>query len=165
MLLLIGGIAGCGMNGAAELRGKWVGVPDTAAAKAQREADRYRALTDTAASDAAPAETADRPAVVSDWEQHDVRVELEFIDAAQVRLALSGDATGQPVQGTWKVLEKGPAGMVIEIVTPAAGEEGEATRRRFELGFDRREDGLVGFTFNEVGADRRLGSLYFQRPQ
>lgn len=174
LALLAASLAGCGLGAADELTGRWVGVPDTSAARAQREAAKYQELvaasggdaSATSADSAAPAAGGDRPqrpAVVTDWEQFDVEVALDFVDSDTVRMQISGEATGEPVVGQWKVVESGPAGLVIEVRTPGVGDAAPPVRRRFEIELDRREQGVVGFTLNEVGADRRLGSLYFRR--
>ena len=176
ILTLCGGsFLGCGLNGAAELQGKWIGTPDNAAAQAEREAAKYNELVAaTNPADAAEETEQDgprRPVMVTDWEHYDVTVTLEFLDARRVRLTAACDVAGSPVEGEWKIVESGPAGVVIEVITPGDatgepdGETARPVRRRFELGLDRRESGLVGFTFNEVGADRRLGTLYFRRAE
>ncbi|MCA9260981.1 MAG: hypothetical protein KDA61_17320 [Planctomycetales bacterium] len=165
---------GCGQRGANELVGKWKGRPDTAEWRAQRDQMRFGSgVTDEAS--VAPAR-ADAP---TDWESYDVSVSLEFIDRKRARMQMN-DAP--PVEAQWSVVQQGPASVVVEFATAARAEDeaprggtdgvddsaterrdSATVRRRFELLTDRRDGTLEGFVFAEVGADRRLGTLYFER--
>ncbi|MBX3425663.1 MAG: hypothetical protein KF688_08290 [Pirellulales bacterium] len=170
-LLVLIPLAGCGHGPARTLEGTWVGKPDTVAARGERDENKYRELVAASGGltiDGDDDASARPPALVTDWERHDVEVTLDLQANQRVRLAINGAVDGAPVEGTWKIVESGPAGVVIEIVTPAAPEgagDPEPVRRRFELGLDQRSDGLDGFTLHEVGADRRLGALYFRRAE
>ena len=104
---------------------------------------------------------------MTDWENYDLSVSLDFVDHGRVELSISGGAAAEglePVSGKWHVLSTTPIGCTIEVET--AGENSAAVvRRKFELIFDEREGECVGFTLREVGADRQLGMLYFRRPE
>ena len=62
-----------------------------------------------------------------------------------------------------RVLETSPIGCTIEVET-ATGTGLQAELRYFQLETDVREGTLTGFLLAELGADRKLGSLYFRRP-
>jgi hypothetical protein len=112
----------------------------------------------------------------TDWEQYDVQIFLEFEHSQQVSMSLANEA--EPRSGSWRVVRETPMGLVIEIETsrnePSGSQEmsgqGEVSteRRRFELQLtldDRSENGqsCLGFRLIELGADPRLGAIYFQR--
>jgi hypothetical protein len=112
----------------------------------------------------------------TDWEQYDVQIFLEFARSQQVSMSLANEA--EPRSGSWRVVRETPIGLVIEIETsrdePSGSQEmsgqGEVSteRRRFELQLtldDRSENGqsCIGFRLIELGADPRLGAIYFQR--
>jgi hypothetical protein len=112
----------------------------------------------------------------TDWEQYDVQIFLEFERSQQVSMSLANEA--EPRSGSWRVVRETPIGLVIEIETsrnePSGSQEmsgqGEVSteRRRFELQLtldDRSENGqsCLGFRLIELGADPRLGAIYFQR--
>jgi hypothetical protein len=112
----------------------------------------------------------------TDWEQYDVQIFLEFEHSQQVSMSLANEA--EPRSGSWRVVRETPIGLVIEIKTsrnePSGSQEmsgpGEVSteRRRFELQLtldDRSENGqsCLGFRLIELGADPRLGAIYFQR--
>jgi hypothetical protein len=157
---------GCQQRNAAKLVGSWVGKPDSAAARAEREAAKYDDLVSVEpdeGEEAPKVSQAEHVAERSDWEAYDVEVELEFTDLQHVKLALADGS--QPIDGRWVVIETSPTGLTIEIIS---GEEPPPpTRRRFLVELDEREGDTFGFLLSEVGTDRQLGSLYFtsrQRP-
>lgn len=143
------------------LQGRWVGTPDTAEARARREAQRYDDPLQT------EEESPNGPGPKTDWEAFDVTVQLDFLSHSEVVLSLAGE--NQPVKGTWEVLESTPAGALIQIDTPApaspGNDEAGVVRRQFRIEYDLRDGELVGFLMTEAGADPRLGALYFRRPE
>lgn len=150
--------SGCQQRTAGELHGRWVGKPDSAAAKTAREAEKYGDDPPQAQADAT------LPKQATDWEAIDVQVELNFVSGSALELSLAG--LGSKVQASWSIIETSPTGCTIEVVTATStAEDGTAAseRRRFELLFDERDGTLVGFELSEVGADRQVGALYFQR--
>ena len=186
VLLLAAITAGCRERMADQLLGRWIGRPDTAVARGTREAGRYQDLA------AGPAPTGrqveakssaedqqDSPLLavpMSDWERYDVRILLEFADAQRVHMSLADGS--EPRSGVWRVVQQTPVGLVIEIETRARGlDEGQVVtplgstgcqRRRFELQFDydhrsARGQRCIGFRLVELGADPRLGAIYFKR--
>jgi len=181
LLALLGG-SGCQQQVVGTLQGRWVGVPDTAAARAERESQKYGDMAPTAEASSASV----APERVTDWESYDLSVSLDFVDHERVKIFISGgaDAEGlEPVSGKWHILSTTPIGCTIEVETAGevgagevrtgevgtGGEQNEnsaaVVRRKFELIFDEREGECVGFTLREVGADRQLGMLYFRRPE
>lgn len=150
--------AGCQQRTVANLLGEWVGRPDTAAARAEREAKKYG---DKHSADQRPA-SQERPETVTDWQQVDIGVKFHFVSHTELEMSLA-DGT-EPFSGTWQVLETSPSGCTIEVET-ATGPEQSAELRQFQLEMDEREGALIGFLLTEVGADRQLGALYFRRPQ
>jgi len=163
LLLALVGVSGCQQRAANKLLGKWEGRPDTAAARGERESLKYG---DTS-SDVAP-ESGDE-ADLTDWESYDLSVSLEFFDHKRLEMSLSDGSDS--VSGQWRVVSTTPIGCTIEVETAgeAAESEGEESaavvRRQFQLDLDELEGECVGFTLMEVGADRRLGMLYFSRPE
>ncbi len=145
--------AGCQQRIATSLLGKWEGVPDTAAARQSREAEKYGDKSDPGA----PESKAKPP---TDWEAYDIRVVLDFVSRSDVKLSL--DNGSQPVEGTWNMVQAGPVACTIEIETQTA-EDGGAELRRYKLELDERDGQLYGFIMTELGADRGLGALYFRR--
>jgi hypothetical protein len=112
----------------------------------------------------------------TDWEQYDVQIFLEFARSQQVSMSLANEA--EPRSGSWRVVRETPIGLVIEIETSRNEQSGSqeipvqggvsTERRRFELQLtldDRAENGqsCIGFRLIELGADPRLGAIYFQR--
>ncbi len=191
LLLLVGSTAGCRDRHADQLLGRWIGQPDTAAARGARETLRYQNLTGRQ-KPSVPLERDDqrvesdkladtqrgspREAQVSDWERYDVQIVLEFIRTGRVNMSLADGS--EPQWGVWHVVQQTPVGLVIEIETRESGQEKDqgvsasdrirSQRRRFELQFET-DPGVVGsgrwvgFRLVEVGADPRLGALYFKR--
>ncbi len=153
--LLLLSTLGCQQRMAANLLGEWVGRPDTAEARAEREAEKFgdRRSGDTLGRSSEP---------ITDWEQVDVGVRFHFVSPTQLQMSLANDA--EPHSGTWRVLETLPTGCEIEVET-ATGPEQSVEIRRFRLEMDNHEGSLVGFLLTEAGADRQLGALYFRRPQ
>jgi hypothetical protein len=112
----------------------------------------------------------------TDWEQYDVQIFLEFARSQQVSMSLANEA--EPRSGSWRVVRETPIGLVIEIETSRNEQSGSqevpvqggvsTERRRFELQLtldDRSENGqsCIGFRLIELGADPRLGAIYFKR--
>jgi hypothetical protein len=112
----------------------------------------------------------------TDWELFPVLIRLEFAPGQLVKMSL-GDHLGQR-SGTWQVVEETPMGVVVEIETvknrEISSQENENStivqteRRRFELHLDYEgptgQGGpCTGFRLVEVGADPRLGAIYFKR--
>lgn len=157
-LLLLLGAVGCQQRTAAKLLGEWVGRPDTAAARAQREAEEYG---DTRSADQ-PGALQETSEIVTDWQKVDVGVKFRFVSRTQLEMSLA-DGT-EPRSGTWQVLETSPTGCTIEVESDT-GPEQSAELRRFKLKVDERDGTLTGFLLTEMGADRQLGALYFRRPQ
>jgi len=172
-LAVVVGTAGCQHRDAGMLLGRWIGRPDSAAARAEREAQKYgdaRPSSDAVAqlighSDAAA--PPEQQAGKTDWEQYDVAVLLNFVSRGRIEMSLA-DGT-QSRSGWWRMIESGPAGCSIEVETNASktpyngAEPGELQRRRFQIDFDLRDGACVGFLLTEAGADRQLGALYFRR--
>lgn len=155
--LLLLSTAGCQQKMAADLLGEWEGRPDTAAARAKREAEKYG---DKPSDD--PNRTSENAREkVTDWEQYDIAVKFNFVSRTQLEMSLA-DGT-EPRSGTWQILETSPTGCIIEVET-ATGPEQSPEARHFQLEMDERDSTLFGFLLTEVGADRQLGALYFRRP-
>ena len=152
LLLVFCTLAGCQQRTASKLLGKWEGIPDTAAARQAREAEKY--------GDPPAEDQADDSSPVTDWEAYDIKVQLDFASRTDVKLALDNGL--EPVAGTWHMVQAGPTACTIEIETPTSGENAPELRR-FKLELDDRDGKLQGFLMSEVGADRGLGALYFRR--
>ncbi len=161
---------GCRGNVADNLQGRWIGKPDTAAELASREAKRYhdpsRAATQHTDSKETPnTATAD----ITDWEQYDVHILLNFVDDQRLEMSLTDGA--QPLSGNWHIVQSSMTSLLIEVETKtmaASGENGkpgESEWRRFDLQLDYEDDRCIGFRMNESGADPRLGSIYFTREE
>lgn len=153
------GLAGCQATPQGELLGTWVGRPDTDAARAAREAERFgNAPTEATLTEGEPADR------VTQWQRFDVALRLEFLNRAEARLQLDDRP---PQEALWRLSAVGPASAVLELDVPSAAAADDVAprvvRRRFDLLFDRTAGRLTGFTLTEVGADRNLGALYFQR--
>ena len=161
---LMFGSLGCQQRVSSELLGQWIGRPDTAAARAQRETQRYGGPA-SAEEDNIPATTSPRK---TDWESFDVVVALNILSSSELEMSLEGGS--EPRRGSWRILDISTTGCTIEIQTEsktelnASGDAGQTTNRRFDLELDQREGELVGFLMTEVGADRELGAIYFSRP-
>jgi len=169
LLLIVLGASGCKQRVAGELLGRWVGVPDTAAARAERESQKYGEVT-SEGEEVVPESVASK--IATDWESFDLSVALDFVDYERVEMTLSGESVAaglEPVSGKWHIVSTSPVGCTIEVETAGAAGEGEksaaAVHRHFQLNLDEREGECVGFTLMEVGADRQLGMLYFHRPE
>lgn len=188
ILLLVGITAGCRDRRADSLLGRWLGQADTVADQEARETARYQSPAARSTAPAPPANgpqgalsAAVRPAATmavetSDWERYDVRILLEFRRSQQVTMSLADGS--EPRAGIWRVVHTTPAGLVIEIKTRGSGQEidqpiptmgeSQVERRRFELQLDYdtrsgKSQECVGFRLIELGADPRLGALYFKR--
>ena len=149
--------SGCQQRVANLLLGEWVGQPDTATERERREAEKYGdELNEEESSDS----TAKKD-LSTDWEAYDVTVTLDFVSRTDISFAMDG--TGKPVAGTWSILQSGPSDCTIEVKTPT-GRDGTEELRRYRLELDQRDGDLHGFLLTEVGSDRNLGALYFQRP-
>lgn len=148
--------SGCQQRVANQLLGEWQGQPDTTEQRELREAEKYGDKPEKEDSQTSPAKD-DTP---TDWEAYDVAVSMNFVSRTEVSIAIDGNA--QPVSGTWNILQSGPSDCTIEVKTPT-GKEGAEELRRYRLELDLREGDLHGFLMTEVGADRTLGALYFQR--
>jgi len=155
-------LGGCQQRTVGQLLGKWVGSPDTAAARADREAQKYG---ETSAQGKGQAIEPDR---ITDWERYDQSVSLHFVDHERLEMSLSGGSGTdeskpggvESLTGKWRVVSTTPIGCTIEVET----EDGTTVvRRQFQLDWDEQEGQCVGFTWIEVGADRQLGTLYFCR--
>ena len=152
---MLASLVGCQQRTANELLGSWEGRPDSAAARQQREAEKYGDQTPDGKE---PDPSSETP---SDWEAYDVAITMEFVSRTELAFSLTGDSS--PVEGSWKMLQAGPSSCTIEVTSPT-GAEGSDELRRFHLELDQREGALHGFLLSEVGADRGLGALYFSRP-
>ena len=161
LLLLLATATGCQQRAASILQGRWEGRPDTAEARAQREAEKYG---DEPTAEAVAAKTS-RAKPTSDWENYDVTIQMNFVSSDQVEMSLGGE---QPRSGRWHVVSQAPTSCIIEVVTESeqtADKQSEPVRRRFELLLDERDGACVGFLLTEAGADRQQGAIYFQRPK
>ncbi len=156
VLLLLISAVGCQQRTASKLLGTWIGQPDTATARAERESKKYgdRPLEDNPASNPQQSET--------DWQRFDVVVKFNFVSRDSLEMSL-GDGS-EPRSATWSVLETSLTGCTIEVET-STGADDSAERRRFQLEMDEHNGTCTGFLLSEVGADRQLGALYFRRPE
>jgi len=170
MLLIFAG--GCQQRVASKLSGPWVGRPDTATARAKREAEKYGDDVESASdgSDDTTNDTKRAANQTTDWEEYPVTVLIDFVSSDRIEMSLG--VGEQPKSGSWKVVATSPGSCSIEIQTVADVAEGTEDakapgieRRRFELLLDERDDTCVGFLLTEAGTDRQLGAIYFQRPQ
>ena len=150
-------LAGCQQRTAMELLGTWEGRPDTSAARAEREEERYGKRDSSVESVGLLTES-----TVTDWENYDVGVTLDFQSRSEVSLTMSGEE--QSVSGSWKMVQSGPVACTIAIETPT-GEGDTPELRRYKLELDQDGGELKGFLMREVGADRSLGTLYFRRAE
>lgn len=172
VVFLLMACAGCQQRAASKLQGRWVGRPDSAAARAKREAEKYGEVSTTAGTEnstntvsGAEAKSSEQ---VTDWENYDVTIVMDFVSSDRLEMQLNEE---QPVVGSWKVISTTPSGVTIEVLTESSeskqdesGQEAATTvRRRFELLLDEREGVCVGFQLTESGADAQVGALYFQR--
>lgn len=143
--ILWAGVAaiGCRDDAAAQLEGIWIGRPAEAAKAAGPEAS---------------------VGAQGDFQQFDAAVRMNFRSEQFVELELVGG--GEPVRGEWEVVEATPGLLLIEIITPAdpaSAADAAPVRRRFELEPTYENDRLTRFDLREDGADRKLGSIRFQR--
>ncbi len=160
LLLLIS--AGCQQRTSSKLQGRWEGHPDSAASLAAREAEKYGDIqADNAPAEKGSATQTEITKPVTDWENYDVTILMNFLSSDRLEMSLDGEQTKS---GTWKVVSTSPAECIIEVQTKTEGEDSALERRQFELLLDEREGTCVGFLLTEAGADRLQGALYFQRP-
>jgi len=189
-VLLLFSSVGCQQRAASKLQGRWEGRPDTSAARAKRESERFAKTTvDLTGHDSTGHVSGDKVSVgqelagqkradqnrvggasdlaqLTDWENYDVTILIDFVSSERLEMSLVGGK--QPQSGSWKVVSTSPAGCAIEVQTEAEGANGEKptrVRRRFELLLDERDGTCVGFLLTETGADRQQGAIYFQRPR
>ena len=157
-------MAGCQQQTTAALLGEWVGRPNTAVARAEREAEKYGDLPSTPESTTPGNSSRD----LTDWEKFDVKIGFNFLSGDTLEMSQGEGA--QPLRGDWRIVAMSPTGCTIEIETeesPNSGSEAALpmkVRRRFVLELDQRDGACVGFLLTELGVDRQLGSLYFSRP-
>lgn len=158
-MLLLSSV-GCQPQAVSKLQGRWEGRPDSAAIRAQREAEKYgEEPTDANASGSATKGSVSPQ--VTDWENYEVTVVFDFVSSERLEMSLDGE---QPRSGRWKIVSTSPAECTIEVQTESEGEDASVERRQFVLLLDEREGECVGFLLTEVGADRQQGALYFRRP-
>ena len=163
-IALLLSLSGCQRGTVGALMGKWEGRPDTAAARAEREKEKFG----TPPTNDAPEQFSNDAPVVTDWEQYDVTVHFDFQSSERIEIALAGNDTIQT--GNWRIVASSPTGCTIEVVPDSEepSTDAEASNviepRRFELELDHRDGKCVGFLLSEAGADRQLGALYFRRP-
>jgi hypothetical protein len=141
-----------------QLRGAWVGRPESAAERTVREWPTREANPDDPEIAEAVAETP--PTDLESFSN--VRVELELNDAGKARMTLAGQ---QPLVGEWSLpLIEGRRG-VLEIKVQRGEVKGEKTfeTRRFDIETLKPIDG-EGFVLREQNADRQFGRLLFRRP-
>ncbi len=164
---LIGGLCfavGCQQQVSSQLLGRWVGQPDTAAARAARDQQKYG--SSGVADPAAQQFVRERPP--TDWEQYATEIRLHFINKNTVEMSLADGS--QPISGTWEVLGTSPVGCTIQVSTPRSSgseqspAENSSQLRRFEVELNEQDGECVGFLLYEAGADRQLGAVYFRRP-
>jgi len=174
---------GCQQRTTSKLLGRWEGRPDSAALRADREAEKYGKKSSAEVSarredPGSPTQTSLSPQV-TDWENYQVLIQFDFVSSERLEMSLDGK---QPRSGSWKIISTSPAGCTIEVQTEAdsaesevtksevtelgavAGQDAGAQRRQFELLLDERDGTCVGFLLTEAGADRLQGAIYFQRP-
>lgn len=154
VLLMLCCVAGCQQRMSSKLLGRWEGRPDSAAKRAERDAEKYGDEPDQLASQV------DDDVQVTDWEDYDVTIVMDFVSANRVEMALDG---GQPESGSWQIVAQSPAGCTIEVQTEQ--EDDSVVRRRFDLLLDERNGVCVGYQLTESGADAQVGALYFRRPE
>ncbi len=168
--LLLLTLVGCQQRTVSKLQGRWEGRPDSAALRAEREAEKYgnSSGADVEASTNSKEGSSTKPDAsvqVTDWENYEVTVQMDFVSSERLEMSLDGE---QRRSAHWQIISSSPIGCTIEVQTEE-GSEGdekkELVRRRFELVLDEREGTCVGFLLTEVGADRLLGAIYFKRPQ
>lgn len=156
-LLLVCG--GCRQSIVSQLQGEWVGTPKPPA----------KALESNVEGQVSESEIANQ-AQSTDWQNYDAQIGMKFTDS-QVEMTMDGQS--DKVVAQWRVLEKTPANILVEFVTDAngpapaegAGAEKQPGKvlRRFEIIPELEDEKLTGFAFNEEGADRQVGRLYFVR--
>jgi hypothetical protein len=159
-LLVVALLAGCDapLSLSQQLRGAWVGRPESAAERTVREWPTREADPDDPEIAEAAAETP--PTDLESFSS--VRIELELNDSGKAELTLAG---GQPLAGEWSLpLVEGRRG-VLEIKVERGEVKGEKTfeTRRFDIETLKPIDG-EGFVLREQNADRQFGRLLFRRP-
>jgi hypothetical protein len=123
---------------------------------------------------------------VTDWEDYDVTIVMDFVSSARVEMSLDGasllaengaqlgssvpaenslPAENKSQSGSWQIVSQSPVGCTIEIQTSEQGEDNRVVRRRFDLLLDERDGTCVGFQLTENGADPQVGAIYFRRPE
>jgi len=163
VVLLLITSTGCQQRTASKLQGRWEGRPESAAARAAREAEKYG---DAPSSTDRSESKTDPPAQVTDWENYDVTILIDFVSSNRLEMSLGNDH--QPRSATWQIIATSLTGCTIEVQTESATDKNQdptTERRRFDLVLDEREGTCVGFLLTEVGADRQLGTIYFKRPE
>ena len=173
VVLAVAGAIGCRDDPVGQLRGEWIGRPDTAAERQEREsAASLPGPNESPLSSPLVDLSADQ--ATTDWERYDATVRLEFSNGDAVALEMVDQ--GDPIRGTWRLVESTPGAVLIEITTPGVEsastgsqdgpvDQASEQRRRFELEPTMIDGKLVGFAMTESGADRQLGALYFERPE
>ena len=156
--------SGCQPPTVTKLRGKWMGRPDSAAARALREDAKF--------GDKVAQETSvtvfDRKDSKTDWEKFAVAVIWDFVSREELKMSLEDGS--QALTGYWEIIGSSPIGCTIEVTTGSPENSGEnpgdetKVRRRFEIELDERNGECVGFLLSESGADRQMGTLFFSRP-
>ena len=105
LLLLLVGSAGCQQRVSHKLLGRWEGHPDSAQQRAVREAEKYGDEITAAGTSG----TDDEAVQVTDWEQYDVKIVMDFVSSDRLEMTLDG---GQPLAGAWRVVAQSPAGCI-----------------------------------------------------
>jgi len=163
-LFLIGVLclmAGCQPTTANKLLGEWIGTPDTAHARAEREELRFGANQSATSPISQTSETGEAAqGKMTDWEQFDISIKFDFVSPERLNMSLADGS--QPIVAEWSLLETTPTGCTIEVVAQAEYSSEEPVRRRFRLEFEQQNGSLNGFLLREVGADPQLGAMYFR---
>ncbi|MCH2113637.1 MAG: hypothetical protein MK171_01815 [Pirellulales bacterium] len=163
---------GCQQQVVSKLRGQWIGRADTAEAQEARDNKKYG--KSRVANPAMGSQKIEGRK--TDWEMwEDVAVIWDFSSGSDLKMSLADGS--QSISGRWSIVDTGPTGSTIEVLTgdgiasegarPDGAQRPETEAcviRRFEIELDERDGECVGFLLYEVAADRQLGALYFRRP-
>ncbi len=161
---LVVATSGCGrVTTTQRLAGKWIGRPETAAQRAERQSPKplLTPSEELARKEMVgePIDDANAPEP-SDLEAFDVQISLTLhLDGA----AEMGYADAQPIAGTWRVLsnEAGEIALQITALRPTPGADlPQREQRRFLAELIEDDRALV---MHEEGADPQFGSLRFER--
>ena len=160
-LLLVTLLVGCdgALTPTQRLVGTWVGRPETAAERVEREWPGGGAWGGEKDGDS-PKPNAEELPPPTDLEAYaELRVSMELAPLGRASLSLDG---GRPLEGRWSITPGEGRRLQLEIEVDRA--QGAAERRRFEIEMVRAgDDQPERFVLREAESDLRFGRLIFER--